>query len=59
MSSDKFRTFEGTFPCHTCKEDALSVRLWLDTANLTWMCSQKHITRVPLIVTKRDYERKK
>lgn len=59
MSKDKFKTYEGTFPCHTCREDVFSVRLWLDTANLTWMCSQKHVTKIPLILTKKDYERKK
>ena len=59
MSKDKFKTFKGTFPCHICKEDVLSLRLWLDTASLTWMCSQKHITKVPLIITKKDYEREK
>jgi hypothetical protein len=59
MSNDKFKVFSGEFPCHTCKEEVLSLRLWLDTANLTWMCSKKHITKVPLILTKKDYERKK
>lgn len=59
MFNDKFVTFPGSFPCHTCKEEVSSVRLWKDTANLTWMCSKKHLTKVPLVITKKDYERKK
>jgi hypothetical protein len=59
MSKEKFKVFNGAFPCHTCKEEVSNVRLWLDTANLTWMCSQKHLTKVPLILTKKDYEREK
>lgn len=56
--SEKFKTYEGKFVCHECKEQVLSLRLWLDTATLSWICSKKHISRVPLIKTKKDYERK-
>jgi hypothetical protein len=59
MPSDKFKVFNGTFICQVCKEEVNSLRLWLETANLTWMCSKKHISKVPLIITKKDYERKK
>ena len=59
MANDKFKVFSGEFHCQSCKEVVNSLRLWLETADLTWMCSQKHISRVPLIVTKKDYERKK
>ena len=55
--SEKFKTFDGDFPCHTCKEEVKILRLWLETADLTWMCSQKHLTREKLIKTKKDYER--
>lgn len=59
MHNDKFKTFSGQFICQKCKEEVNSVRLWSETANLTWMCSKKHISKVPLILTKKDYERKK
>lgn len=59
MSNEKFRIFSGEFVCQVCKEEVKSLRLWLETANLTWMCTQKHISRVPLILTKKDYEREK
>ena len=57
MSNPKFKTFEGQWPCHTCKEVVPILRLWLETADVTWMCSNKHISKVQLIKTKKDYER--
>jgi len=57
MAEPKFKTFEGRFPCHTCKEEVTSLRLWLETSDLTWMCGQKHISKAQLIKTKKDYER--
>jgi hypothetical protein len=59
MYNEKFKVFNGEFHCQTCKQEVKSLRLWLETAELTWMCTNKHISRVPLIFTKKDYERKK
>jgi hypothetical protein len=59
MANEKFKIFSGEFYCQICKEEVKSLRLWSDSADLTWMCTKKHISRVPLIVTKKDYERKK
>lgn len=59
MPNDQFKVFNGEFLCHTCKEEVRSLRLWIQTGDLTWMCTTKHVSRVPLIVTKKDYERKK
>lgn len=59
MHNDKFRVFNGQFNCQECKEEVKTLRLWLETADVTWMCTQKHISRVQLIITKKDYERKK
>jgi hypothetical protein len=57
--SEKFKIFPGKFFCKKCNEEVNSLRLWLDSADVTWMCSQKHISKVPLILTKKDYEREK
>jgi hypothetical protein len=57
--SEKFKIFTGKFVCKKCNEEVNSLRLWLDSADVTWMCSQKHISKVPLILTKKDYEREK
>ena len=57
MTDKKFSVFEGKFPCHTCKEEVISIRLWYENNDLTWMCSKKHLSRAPLVKTKKDYER--
>ena len=57
MTDKKFSVFEGKFPCHTCKEEVTSLRLWYANNDLTWMCSKKHLSRAPLVKTKKDYER--
>ena len=59
MSNSKFSVYEGQFPCHTCKEEVPTLRLWKDTLEVTWMCSQKHVSRAKFVKTKRDYEREK
>jgi hypothetical protein len=56
--SEKFKVFPGKFTCKKCNEEVNVLRLWLETADVTWMCSQKHISKVPLILTRKDYERK-
>lgn len=59
MPEERFKVFTGEFNCQICKEEVESLRLWIETAELTWMCSKKHISKVPLIMTKKHYERKK
>jgi hypothetical protein len=56
--SEKFKIFPGKFVCQKCNEEVNSLRLWLDSADVTWMCSQKHISKVALIITRKNYERK-
>jgi hypothetical protein len=56
--SEKFKIFAGKFPCKKCNEEVTSLRLWLDSADLTWLCSQKHLSKVALIMTRKDFERK-
>lgn len=53
-----FMTFPGTFLCHRCKEEVTQLRLWYDTLDITWQCSNKHVSRVNLNLkkkTKKDY----
>ena len=57
MAESKFLVYPGKFPCHTCKEEVKSLRLWKESLELTWMCSSKHISKASLIKTKKDYER--
>jgi len=56
----KYTVYSGHFPCHTCKEVIKSLRLYVETKELTWMCSEKHLSTVSLNTkkTKKDYDRK-
>jgi len=56
--SEKFKIFPGKFACQKCNEEVNSLRLWLDSADVTWMCDKKHISKVSLIITREYYERK-
>ena len=56
----RYEVFTGKFPCHTCKEEVTSLRMYLETGELTWMCSKNHLSNVHLRQqkkTKKDYER--
>jgi hypothetical protein len=55
----RYNIYHGVFPCHVCKVDVLTLRLYYDTKQLTWMCPEKHLSSVDLNTkkTKKDYER--
>jgi len=55
----KYSVYQGKFSCHTCKQEVNSLRSYPDTKEVTWMCPDKHISRVVLHArkTKKDYER--
>lgn len=59
MSNQKFSVYPGKFPCKTCHETVTSLRLWPESADVSWMCSNKHISKANLLPpTRKDYERK-
>lgn len=45
----KYEVIEGQFSCHECKEIVKTLRTYVDTGTLTWMCSKRHISRVELL----------
>lgn len=47
-----FSLYHGVFTCQRCKEDVTQARFWYDTKDITWMCSNKHISKVNLSVKK-------
>lgn len=49
----KFLAVPGKFPCHRCKEVVTELRLYKDTLDLTWMCSQKHLSKVNIDLKKK------
>jgi hypothetical protein len=55
----KYNIYQGEFPCHTCKVVVRTLRSYPDTKELTWMCPERHMSRVSLNIkkTKKDYER--
>jgi hypothetical protein len=53
MAEKDFKVFPGKFSCKKCEEEVLSLRLWLDSGDATWMCSKKHVSKVGLIPVKK------
>lgn len=48
-----FKTFPGKFSCKKCHEEVLSLRLWPESGDATWMCGSKHISKVNLMPKKK------
>lgn len=53
MSSKEFTVFQGKFLCKRCDKEVLSARLWLGSGDVSWMCSDKHLSKVGLIPQKK------
>lgn len=55
----KYTVYMGSFICHVCKAEVKSLRNYYINKELTWMCPEKHISKVDLNTkkSKRDYER--
>ena len=53
-----YTVYHGAFICQECKAEVGTVRLYADTKEFTWMCREKHLSRVLISPKKRDYERK-
>ena len=57
--SAKYDVHKGKFNCHTCKVEVSSVRWYWTLKELTWLCSDGHLSKVNLNTkkSKRSYER--
>jgi len=53
MPEQNFTVYTGKWPCKTCQEIVKILRLYAETGDATWMCSQKHISKVNLIPSKK------
>lgn len=55
----KYNIYHGEFKCQQCNVVVTSMRFYVDTKDLTWMCPDKHMSNVNLNTkkTKKDYER--
>ena len=54
----KYSIYSGSFPCHICKVEVKTVRLYPKEKLITWMCPEKHLNEVSLETkrSKKDYE---
>ncbi len=41
-----YTVYNGTFVCHECKTEVRSLRLYAETKEATWMCKDKHLSKV-------------
>lgn len=53
MAEKDFKIFSGKFLCKRCHEEVVSLRLWLFSGDVTWMCTKKHISKVNLMPQKK------
>ena len=55
----RYNIYHGSFACHTCKVEVKTVRSYPEEKELTWMCPEKHVSKVSLSTKKKkeDYER--
>ncbi len=55
----KYSVYVGQFKCQVCNSEVSSLRSYPEEKLLTWMCKDKHLSKVSLTVKKKkDYERK-
>jgi hypothetical protein len=53
-----YTVYKGKFLCHDCKMEVFSLRLYPETKEITWMCKEKHLSKVNLGRRKKsDFER--
>lgn len=56
----KYNVHPGKYKCQVCNANVTSLRHYIDDKLLTWMCNDKHISKVSLDTSKKkkkDYER--
>lgn len=57
----RYNIYPGTFICHTCKAEVRTLRMYAETKEMTWMCADRHVSKVSLETKKNRefYERTK
>lgn len=46
----KYSKYFGKFICHQCKAEVGEARFYRKTYDLTWMCNDKHLSKVNLYI---------
>jgi hypothetical protein len=49
----KYSIYHGEFKCHVCKTEVSTIRHYPEEKNLTWMCSEKHLSEVSLQINRK------
>lgn len=53
-----YSIYEGQFHCQVCKVEVRTLRLYAKTKEATWMCKNKHLSKVSFGKRKKgDFER--
>lgn len=55
---DRYTIYPGKFLCQECKVEVKTLRLYASLQEVTWMCPERHVSRVTFKTKKKkDYER--
>tara|TARA_B110000483_G_C18054967_1_gene488052 strand:+ start:762 stop:935 length:174 start_codon:yes stop_codon:yes gene_type:complete len=49
----KYSIYHGEFKCHVCKTEVSTIRHYPEEKQLTWMCSEKHLSEVNLQINRK------
>ena len=41
-----YTIYSGQFLCHECKQEVKTLRLYAETQEATWMCKDRHVSKV-------------
>ena len=53
-----YTIYEGQFICQVCKAEVRTLRLYAETKEMTWMCKEKHLSKVNVGKRKKsDFDR--
>ena len=44
----KYSKYSGTFVCQECKKDVFEARFYKKSFDFTWMCEDKHLSKINL-----------
>ena len=44
----KFSVYKGIFLCQKCNKKVIEARMYHETLDFTWMCEEKHLSKVNL-----------
>jgi hypothetical protein len=53
-----YTIYPGKFICQTCHAEVTTLRCYAETKEVTWMCKDKHLSKVSFAKRKKaDFER--